>query len=301
MRMPHAIFSHTSCRLRLLPLYLLHPPATELGIVLLSLHSSLPRFKPSPAIWMYQEGNTHGVDVADEDIFDSDEESEPSLRFTSQYNLGGLPLTLTTTHTQHDELPHTYVVTHNVHTLNESGDKIRVAQAESVLIDREEVLDEGEDEWFFHMDAESHDALNLYEQVLSGDGGVKETIVSGNKRGSGIWGHELDDGAFLLIKELYVQQPYRNRGVAKWLLRQIVSTPSFVLPSGPGIVTCPWAFAWPFPVESRNDEGEAIVKRTFNTAGFSQVGTTTFWAYSIANDQHPSRIATNTTAPSQGL
>ena len=106
---------------------------------------------------MNQEEIADLVD-ADEDMSDSDEE-QPSLRFTSQHVISGMPLTLVKTHMQHDELPNTYIVSHNVLTRGTNGAKIRVAQAESVLIEREEILEMGEEEWFFHMDAESHDTL----------------------------------------------------------------------------------------------------------------------------------------------
>ena len=136
---------------------------------------------------------------ADEDIMDDDIDDEDDDEFPS------------------DEFP--WLKTINIHIKeSDAADSPNVGRCTARLIDRDRIRAT------FHRDMEeiSDDAANLAFDIFDRWGCLKSVYQCHPiKKGTGVWGPELNSGRFLLIETLDVGEQYQRKGHGKELFRQV--------------------------------------------------------------------------------
>ena len=136
---------------------------------------------------------------ADEDMMDDDNDNEDWEEFPS------------------DEFP--WLKTIDIHIkASDAVDSPIVGECTARLIDRDQIRAT------FHRDMEeiSNDAANLAFDVFDRWGCLKSAYQRHPiKKGTGVWGPELNSGRFLLIETLAIEEQYQRKGYGKKLFRQV--------------------------------------------------------------------------------
>ena len=131
-------------------------------------------------------------DMDDDDIYDEDDEDS-------------------------DEFP--WLKTINIHIkASDAADSPNVGGCTAKLIDRDQIRAT------FHRDMEevSNDAANLAFDIFDRWGCLKSAYQCHPvKRGTGVWGSELNSGRFLLIETMSVGEQYQREGHGKELFRRV--------------------------------------------------------------------------------
>lgn len=156
----------------------------------------------------------------------------------------------------------------------------------------------------FHEDIEeaSQDSSHLGYELFDRYGCLKlELIEHCVKKGSGVWGDEVDAGSFLLVETVRVNKDWRRKGIGARLVLNLWRTAKKANPH------LQFAFAWATQlnfevrdqVEGKSkaerdvifDENEAIAVALFRSVGYRRVGSTVWFCFA-ADPDHPShRIA----------
>ncbi|EIM82026.1 uncharacterized protein STEHIDRAFT_171625 [Stereum hirsutum FP-91666 SS1] len=196
----------------------------------------------------------------------------------------GLSVELKTKYKKHYEQPHTFILEHTV--LLSSKPTKYIASAASLIIDKDSLARQGN--WHGAMDIHSQETETFSYALFDSSAKLRlEWIDSEAKKGTGIWGHELDEGAIIFIETIEVHKEYRKRGLCSWLIQQVLSSEH--------VTACQFAYAWPTPLYpsrlSKTDlaDIEGAVLKVFANAGFRRVGRSNFVCYAIADANHPSR------------
>ncbi|KAJ2979524.1 hypothetical protein NQ176_g3198 [Zarea fungicola] len=109
------------------------------------------------------------------------------------------------------------------------------------------------------------------------------------KRGSGVWGHELDGDDILLIENIGVKVKERRRGIGRRLVQAalggiVPKTSRFVALARPGIL----ALDVEYTDEYSTAESQARSERFFRSLGLRRVGNSRWFAF-VDDSDHPSR------------
>ncbi|KAJ2969551.1 hypothetical protein NQ176_g8604 [Zarea fungicola] len=109
------------------------------------------------------------------------------------------------------------------------------------------------------------------------------------KRGSSVWGRELDHGDILLIDSITVISPKRRRGLGTRVIEALLDktrkkTRNFVALVAPSYLTRKFNYR----EGDRISEYEAVSKQFFRSLGFRRVGTSSWFAF-VDDPAHPSR------------
>lgn len=198
---------------------------------------------------------------------------------TTQVDYNGETLTLKAKYSKHYEQPHTYFL-----SLTATLDGVDVADSLSLIVKKDACR--GGD---FHevMDMHSDETQRFASTVFDGSGRLRNEFVreGSARRGTGVWGHELDTGSIVFIELVSVQDSHRGQGYGKWIIEQTLSQPE--------VQTCNFAYTWPCAIGVKSkEEHTAITARAehiFSEAGFRRIGRTEFVAYAVKNAGHPSR------------
>jgi len=141
------------------------------------------------------------------------------------------------------------------------------------------------------------------------------------RKGSGVWGKELDTGDILLIEEIKIGKAYQRRGLGKKAMRAMlekarqktgqffaIAWPTFLNEGDLQIETD--GLAGPEDKEKVFKREEAMVIRFFRSLGFRRIGST-YWFGLACGGEHPSHLlapdddydppAPHTTVPSSIL
>ena len=136
---------------------------------------------------------------ADEDMVDDENDNEDSEEFPS------------------DEFP--WLKTINIHIkASDAADSPKVGRCTAKLIYKDLIRAT------FHRDMEeiSNDAANLAFDIFDRWGCLKSAYQCHPiKKGTGVWGPELNRGRFLLIETMAVEEQYQRQGYGKELFRQV--------------------------------------------------------------------------------
>lgn len=204
-----------------------------------------------------------------------------SIKRTNEAEFHGKILSLTATYEKDEEQPYTHVL-----SLTATLNGVVVASSHSITV-KKDYLRGGE----FHatMDIRSQETATFATTLFDGSGRLREEFVrvGSVRRGTGVWGHELDKGSLALIEDIHVHESYRGQGYAKWILQQTLSQPEIQTPD------LNFVYAWPCADRQPTREEHKVVTDTidhiFALAGFRRVGRTEFVAYSLRDFDHPSR------------
>ena len=129
-----------------------------------------------------------------------------------------------------------------------------------------------------------------FSQLFDDNGRLQDDLITHDiRKGSGVWGHELDKGGLVYIEALNVDAQHRRKGLAKFMLQQTLDLP--IVASH-----CSFAYVWPSPSGRDDDETPEqwtqkrdLAVKLFRLGGFRRVGKTTFFAHSLADTAHASR------------
>ncbi|KAF8066500.1 ankyrin repeat family protein [Lyophyllum atratum] len=135
------------------------------------------------------------------------------------------------------------------------------------------------------MDAHSDEFHQFSVALFDKFGRVRPWLLEqGNRRGSGCWGSELNDGQLVYVLDMNVNEKYRNKGLGSWMLEKLVASEH--VDEGDAVV------CWPTPINVRDKTEWANVKKKqvafVRKNGFRRIGRTGFFGYSPDPD-HPSR------------
>lgn len=129
-----------------------------------------------------------------------------------------------------------------------------------------------------------------FSQLFDNNGRLQDDLITHDiRKGSAVWGHELDKGGLIYIEALNVDAEHRRKGLATFMLQQTLNMP--VVASH-----CSFAYVWPSPSGRARDETSEqwtqkrdLAVKLFRLGGFRRVGKTTFFAHSLADTAHASR------------
>lgn len=212
----------------------------------------------------------------------------PEETRTSHTLPDGLSVQLETEYDDHDEAAsHCFVLNHELYAPGRTRNSPRtsVASAKSFIIHKDRIV--REDDWQEAMGEYSDQTIALSEQLFDRWARLRsEWIRSPEKKGTGVWGHELDRGSILFIDEMRVDQEYRARGIGSWLLQQILTSRY--------ATSCAFAYAWPSPLYpggrplAELASMEQIATKMYANAGFRRVGRSDFVCYALSDANHAS-------------
>lgn len=158
----------------------------------------------------------------------------------------------------------------------------------------------------FHenMEEASQDSSQLRFELFDRYGCLKgELIEHCVKKGSGVWGDEVDVGNILLVETVKVDKEWRRKGIGAKLVTNVWRTAKKADPH------LRFAFAWATqlngevrdqvegePRAERDavfDENEAVAIALFRSVGYRRVGSTVWFCFA-ADPDHPSRRIAST-------
>jgi len=129
------------------------------------------------------------------------------------------------------------------------------------------------------------------------DGNLKEEFVTGDRKGTGVFGTELNKGSLAVISDdvdiakddFFIREEFRGRGIGSWALKHLFQHGT--LRGVRFIYASPWATR----VRQRETSQDAMqlanngVQSFFRKAGFRRVGQSEYFAYALRDANHPSR------------
>ncbi|KAK4693367.1 hypothetical protein P7C71_g4021, partial [Lecanoromycetidae sp. Uapishka_2] len=150
------------------------------------------------------------------------------------------------------------------------------------------------------MEQVSNDTSELGCSIFDRWGALKSDFVRGPKKGTGVWGQELDYGRILLIETLLVHENHRREGYGKKLFDLMWAQ------AQKRAFNCAYASMWATVINDRNEifndgpfpnsESEKIYEEKLNVLeafwralGFRRIGTSQYFCYARHNS-HPSRL-----------
>jgi len=129
------------------------------------------------------------------------------------------------------------------------------------------------------------------------DGGLREEFITGDRKGTGVFQRELNQGSLAFLSDdhryaqddFFINEEFRGRGVGRWALETLFKHET--LRGVKFIFAEPWATR----VNQRADDKASLkaahdgVQLFFRKAGFRRVGQSVYFAYALADKKHPSR------------
>ena len=254
------------------------------------------------------EGQEQETSHSDEDD-DGTELDTDSLRESTEFSADEKNMDDDIDDEDHDEFP--WVKTIDIHIkASDAANSPSVVECTAQLIDRDQIRAT------FHSEMEeySNDAANLAFDVFDRWGCLKSAYQSHPvKKGTGVWGPELNRGRFLLIEEMSVGERYQRKGYGKELFRQVWN-------KAQGLATqnsrskqqkatgCAFAIVWAtvpnaYDRRAKADGLSFVERQTFHhekqtalehfwrALGFRRIGSSPFFC--LARDaKHPSHLLT---------
>lgn len=177
----------------------------------------------------------------------------------------------------------------------------RIANCVSKLIHRDEIRRN------FHADMEepSHDTSSLAFDLFDRYGRLKRELIEHPvKKGSGVWGEELDTGDFLLVELLTVEKDHQRQGIATKLANVVREKSQEICQP------VPFCFVWATHYQTTEyrievaglsekerkasyDRSQARAVAFWRSLGYRRVGST-HWLCRAADLNHPSHKLTAT-------
>lgn len=162
----------------------------------------------------------------------------------------------------------------------------QIAACDAKLIRRDHIASR----FWSEMDEPTKETSCLAFEVFDRYGRLKRQYYEHSfKRGSGVWGPELDSGDILLIESIGVKVQQRRGGIGRRLVQAALAevrpkTTRFVALARPGIL----ALDVEYTDEKSPAESEARSEKFFRSLGFRRVGNSRWFAFADDSD-HPSR------------
>ncbi|MCJ1400991.1 hypothetical protein MMC11_004202 [Xylographa trunciseda] len=170
----------------------------------------------------------------------------------------------------------------------------QIASCKAWLIDREPIRSN----FYTEMEEPTQDLSDLAFTVFDRWGCLKPEIRDHPvKKGSGVWGKEIDKGRILVIEYLAVDKEFRRQGIAKKLFEDLWAKVKTTEPD------CRFAMAWATRLNHREDDDKVAemsaedrynyyqsgVESTvsfFRAIGFRRIGTTQWFCLAV-DPEHP--------------
>ncbi|KAF4947806.1 hypothetical protein FGADI_10139 [Fusarium gaditjirri] len=165
-------------------------------------------------------------------------------------------------------------------------DGTQIATCDAKLIRRNQISSA----FWIQMEEPSHETSCLAFDMFDRYGRLsREFYEHSFKKGSGVWGSELDHGDILLLETISVTRQHRRVGLGTKIWEAILdkirpTTHRFVAFVSPGYLTAEVDEGVP----SEWKEHQAIAELFFRSLGFRRVGVSSWFAF-VDNPNHPSR------------
>ncbi|KAI9677493.1 MAG: hypothetical protein M1817_006447 [Caeruleum heppii] len=146
-------------------------------------------------------------------------------------------------------------------------------------------------EFYENMEAASEDAATAASDLFDRWGCLKQVLIDHPfKKGSGVWGRELDNGSFLLIEEILVQESHQRQGLgtrlARLLFKKAAQRNEDDLEEGVSFaIAWPTGLNWAMPLriesvgeaDARISSGSDASVAFFRHLGYRRIGATEFF------------------------
>ncbi|RPA85160.1 hypothetical protein BJ508DRAFT_359244 [Ascobolus immersus RN42] len=135
----------------------------------------------------------------------------------------------------------------------------------------------------------SDDVCRLAFGIFTRYGQLKDEIINHPvRKGSSVWGKEVDHGSFLSVDQIMIDEAYRRRGIGLFTIRKMMAKCK-------GRRAIQWVFMWPSHLRNREELSSVQWDRDHNqvvawakSIGFRRIGATDFFGFAL-DENHKSK------------